>query len=246
MIDAHCHIDLYNDPLFVAKKADNEGIITVAVTTMPEHFNMAIPFLEDINNIHIALGFHPSLAGKRRFNENLFKSLSQKTSYIGEIGLDFSNMYKFTKHLQIDILRKILTIIVNRPRFISIHSRNAEQEVLYQLNEFRLKKVVFHWYSGPLFLIEEIIKLGHFFSINPAMIKSPKGRILIERINPDRIVTESDGPYVRVKGIPAQPKDTKMVLEFLRIIWSKTLYEVENLIHHNFDTLVSDIGSHDV
>jgi Tat protein secretion system quality control protein TatD with DNase activity len=44
------------------------------------------------------------------------------------------------------------------------------------------------------------MKRGHFFSINPAMTWSKKGRTIIEQIPRDRALTESDGPFIDVES----------------------------------------------
>jgi len=131
---------------------------------------------------------------------------------------------------EIDTLRKILHIIKDRPRFISLHSRRAESDLLDLLHDYKIKNAIFHWYSGPLTLIDKVIRAGHYFSINPAMIKSKNGKKIVERITADRILTESDGPYVKINSVPAQPKDTRLVIEHLKLIWNKSFEEVEQII----------------
>ena len=61
---------------------------------------------------------------------------------------------------------------------MSVHSRKAEKEVFELLQEYEIKNVIFHWYSGPLNLIDKIIDAGYYFSINEAMTVSISGRKL--------------------------------------------------------------------
>jgi TatD DNase family protein len=181
------------------------------------------------------------LASKNKFDEKLFRSLAAKTSYIGEVGLDFSEKDTSGRQLQIDVLDKIFEIVNDRPRFISLHSRRAEKSLFDILINHKIKKAVFHWYSGSLNLIDRLVSADHYFSINPAMIKSQNGKKIIERIPSDRVLTETDGPYVKIKGIPAQPEDTKLVTEYLKAIWAKSFEETENIIRKNFNILISYI-----
>ena len=90
MIDVHCHIDQFKNPPQIAKKAEHAGIITIAVTSLPDHFKLGYPHLLNFKKVRLALGFHPMFVGEKRFDEKLFISLASRTSYIGEIGLDFS------------------------------------------------------------------------------------------------------------------------------------------------------------
>lgn len=246
MIDVHCHIDQFKKPLEVAKKAEEYGVVTIAVTSLPEHFKLGYPHLVNFKSVRLALGYHPKLAGIKEFNEDLFRSLAHQTSYIGEIGLDFSDKDASKRQLQIETLQKILKIINDRPRFISLHSRRAENSLFDILNDNKLKKAVFHWYSGPLNLIDKLINAGHYFSINPAMIKSMNGQKIIERIPSDRVLTETDGPYVKINRIPAQPQDTKLVMEYLKTIWAKSFEETDNIIRKNFKILISYIKTYNL
>lgn len=243
MIDVHCHIDQFRKPPEIARKAENKGIITIAVTSLPEHFKLGYPHLTNFKYVRPALGFHPMLAGKNTFDENLFRSLAAKTSYIGEVGLDFSVKDTSRRRSQIDVLDKIFEIVNDRPRFISLHSRRAEKSLFDILINHKINKAVFHWYSGPLNLIDRIVTADHFFSINPSMIKSKNGQKIIERIPVDRILTESDGPYVMTKGKPAEPNDVRLVIENLKIIWNKSFDETDQIIQRNFKTIIGDIAS---
>jgi TatD DNase family protein len=142
----------------VARKAEDNGIITIAMTSLPEHFNLGYPHLINFKYVRLALGFHPMLAGKNIFDENLFRSLAAKTSYIGEIGLDFSEKDTSRRKSQIDILDKIFEIVSDRPRFISLHSRRAEKSLFDILSNHKIKKAVFHWYSGSLNMIDKLVE----------------------------------------------------------------------------------------
>lgn len=55
--------------------------------------------------------------------------------------------------------------------------------------------MIFHWYSGAVGLISDIIEQGYYFSINEAMTLSKNGQAIIEKIPKERILTESDAPY---------------------------------------------------
>jgi TatD DNase family protein len=243
MIDVHCHIDQFKEPPVIARKAEVNGVITIAVTSLPEHFKLGYPHLSNFKYVRLALGFHPMLAGKNTFDENLFRSLAAKTSYIGEVGLDFSEKDTSCRQSQIDVLDKIFKIVNDRPRFISLHSRKAEKNLFDILINNKIKKAVFHWYSGPLNLIDKIVSADHFFSINPAMIKSKNGQKIIERIPVDRILTESDGPYVMTKGKPTEPKDVRLVIEHLKLIWNKSFDEIDQIVQKNFKIIIGDLAS---
>ena len=241
MLDTHCHIDLYPNPLAIAKEIEKQGILTIAVTNLPSHFEMGLPHLRGFQQIRPALGLHPLMAEYHEGERKKFKQTFSKTSYIGEIGLDFSKEGRDTKDIQIESLRFVFKQIQDRPRFVSLHSRGAENKVLELLEEFSIQGAVFHWYSGSLSVLDQAVQSGHYFSINPAMIRSKKGRNIIDRIPLDRILTESDGPHVQLRNQSVRPIDIKGVLEVLGDIWGVSFQEADGQVWSNFMKLLAPI-----
>lgn len=195
IIDTHCHFDMMPRPDRYISEAENKGTILLGMTNLPSHFKMGIQHVKPFKNIRLALGFHPQAASEKYRELGLFDELIDQTSYIGEIGLDFSVDFYDSKEIQLSALRHILNTLQNKKKIISVHSRKAEKELLDLLIEYRISNVIFHWYSGPLNLIPQIIEQGYYFSINEAMTQSANGRKIISAIPRDRILTESDAPY---------------------------------------------------
>ena len=166
------------------------------------------------------------LAAENRKELTLFKRLVDQTSYIGEIGLDFSIEGIATKNEQISVLREVLATIKGKKKIVSVHSRNAEIELLDMLCEFEIKNVIFHWYSGSVDLIPSIIERGFYFSINESMCRSKNGQSIIGKIPRDKILTETDAPYTNRTNI-------RMVLNQLN------MSEVD--IFYNFNRLLNNI-----
>ena len=46
----------------------------------------------------------------------------------------------------------------------------------FYTSSHHIENAIFHWYTGPENLIPEILDAGYFFSINPHMLRSAKGR----------------------------------------------------------------------
>ena len=242
MIDTHCHVDLYPKPTEVAANAARAGVTTIIVTNLPSAFDRAYPFVQTIRNTRLALGLHPLVAKQHETERSRFCELIDKTSYIGEIGLDFSRAGYSTKELQIESLRFVLRTLKGKPKFITLHSRQAEATALDILEEAGRSPVVFHWYTGSLSLLSRAVGHGHFFSVNPAMINSPRGKKIIEALPPDRILTESDGPFIKIGKRPAFPWDVSMVEDYLATLWLMTRPEVSAVLRANFFRLIHPIG----
>lgn len=242
MIDTHCHIDLYEDPQRILMETTRQSLITVAVTNLPSYFMIGVPHVRTARFVRLALGLHPLLVEKHTAAEyQKFEELVSTTSYIGEVGLDYSREGRDTVAQQVKSFRFVLSHIQDRPRFVTLHSRGAEADVLALLTEYEIQAAVFHWYSGPVALIDKILAAGHYFSFNPAMVRSSKGWSIIERIPQERVLTETDGPYVRIAKKIAAPADVIVVLDYLARIWSVSQIEAEKQVLNNFQAILAPI-----
>lgn len=201
IIDTHCHFDMMQNPELYIQSAEKKGNIIIGMTNLPSHFQMGYTHVRDFRHIRLALGFHPQLAAQSIHELVSFDKQVSKTSYIGEIGLDFSKDFVDSKENQIYVFRKVLNQIKDKNKIVSVHSRKAEKEVFELLQEYGIKNVIFHWYSDPLGLIDKIINAGYYFSINEAMTISISGRKIISKIPQNRILTETDSPFNKHSNI---------------------------------------------
>jgi TatD DNase family protein len=242
MLDAHCHLDLYPDPSKTAADAENAGVFTVFVTNLPSAFDVAYPNTARFRKVRIAVGLHPLNADLHTEHElSRFRQLVRKTSFIGEVGLDFSRDGLAMRDKQLSSFRFVLQCLENAAKFVTIHSRQAESVVLDLLEEHYAQPIVFHWYSGTVRDLDLAIKRGHFFSINPSMFRSKKGRSLIERIPRDRILTESDGPFINVGSRRIVPADVHLVERGLAEVWAMDSLAVRSRVAKTFHQLLKPL-----
>lgn len=242
MLDTHCHLDLYPDPTRTALNAESAGVFVVCVTNLPSAFLAARPHVRKFKRVRLALGLHPLSAELHTDNElSQFKKLVGETSFIGEVGLDFSREGRETKSRQLNSFQFVLRALNREPKFVTIHSRQAESAVLEVLQQEYPHPVVFHWYSGAMKCLEDAIQAGHFFSINPAMIRSAKGRDVISRVPRDRILTESDGPFVQMGSRAIEPADVRAVEETLGTIWRTDILAARTIVQQNFQQLIEPL-----
>ena len=226
IIDTHCHFDMMANPVKYIMGVEQKGDIVVGMTNLPSHFNIGFNHVKDYKKIRLALGFHPQLAETSQHELHDFKKYVSRTSYIGEIGLDFSKDYVKSKDIQLYSFDFICQCIQGANKIVSVHSRNAENEVLNILKKYSIKNVIFHWYTGPLGLIEDIVNEGYYFSINEAMTATISGKKIIDKIPINRILTETDLPYNKKSNIA-------------NAIFNCGLTEC--LIQSNFKTLIKSI-----
>lgn len=241
MLDTHCHIDLYNNPKGILEICENKGIIVFSMTNLPSHFEMGLPFFYSKKYVRMALGMHPLYATFHKNEFSKFELYLSKTSYIGEIGLDFSKEGIKTKEIQLLSFNRILKLVSDKKKILSLHSRKAEKEVFELLIQYEIQNAIFHWYSGGLNLIKNISDVGYYFSINPAMIKSISGQKIISRIPKENVLTETDGPFIKIGSEPLLPGEVEEVIIYLSKIWNISIDEVQNIININFRRLINNL-----
>lgn len=227
-IDSHCHIDMFNDPIATAHAYENAHMGCVMATMLPSHYQVALSHLKPFKEIRPALGMHPLRANEGKKEISMFKTLALSAEYIGEIGLDLSAEGQSTKELQVEILRSILPAI-GKGKFVTVHSRNAHTELSNILDYFKIGPVCFHYFIGGPQEAEKLVVKGHYFSINHLMLKN-KHRNLIDAVPRDRILVESDGPF-----LTKQPWSMiNQVYNELSNIWRIDKFDVDALLVDNF------------
>lgn len=185
-------------------------------------------------HIRLALGLHLLRAKEHAKEYSKFRQYIDETSYIGEVGLDFSREGFSTKDVQIKSFKFVLDCIRTKNKILSLHSRRAEKETLEMLIEKGIENAIFHWYSGSLNVLRNIANSGFFFSINSAMIQSDNGRKIIAEIPKELILTETDFPYI-------ENDDITSIYVWLSKLWNTTTKDVELTIDANFQRLIRRI-----
>jgi TatD DNase family protein len=241
MLDTHCHIDEYSDPLAEVRALDGTPVAAVAVTSTPRAFEVLRRRFGNERQIRITLGIHPLRAST--LNEadwHVFEKRVTEARYIGEVGLDFSTEGRATRALQERAFERVLSNVAGRRLLLTVHSRGAERSVLDLLTESGAGPAVFHWYSGPLKVLNGLLEAGHYCSFNPAMVRSKKGQEIIRRVPRDRALAETDGPFVKVGRRWATPGDVRAVYEHLSDLWQEPTDTVVKRVYRNFTSLLSD------
>lgn len=242
LVDTHCHIDRYPDPMSLAAECEAKGITAIAVTNLPSHYEMAASHIGNLRYVKPALGFHPLAVAENRNELPRFLRLLEAVRFVGEVGLDYSREGTPSKQQQLEVFQAIAEALSSKPRFVTLHSRGSAEDVVDILAEHKVTNCVFHWYSGTLSTLDRVVAGGHYVSINTAMLASKKGRSVLERVPRERILTETDGPYVKIGRAAAKPTDTKQVLQGMGDVWDLAEEDVEMLITGNYQELCASLG----
>lgn len=244
IIDMHCHLDLYPDPIDVAKQCKSHGIYALSVTTTPKAWHGTSMLASDNPRIQTALGFHPQLVHERYKELDLFDALLPDAKYVGEIGLDGGKGFKEHWDIQVEVFRHILRSLEGAGgRIMSIHSRASAYAVLSVLDEYPDAGLpVLHWFTGDKTELRKAIDQGCWFSVGPAMLASKQGQDLVALMPKDRILPETDGPFGKLNNKPLMPMESVLISSKIAKLWHMHLADIKLRLLENFKDLLKTSG----
>jgi TatD DNase family protein len=239
VIDFHCHIDLYSNPVTLVDQIVQKGVYVLAVTTTPKAWRGTNAVVGNSKRIRVGLGLHPELVAQRHSEVDLLCSLVPEARYVGEVGLDGSTPHRASLALQEEVLRKVLLACTSYGgRILSLHSRGAVSSLLGLLTAHPLAGVpVLHWFAGTPRELQRASAMGCWFSVGPAMLRGQKGRELVAAMPRDRVLTETDGPFARKGKDPLMPWDVIDAESTLADVWELPVEQVRATVLANFRRL---------
>jgi TatD DNase family protein len=235
VIDFHCHLDLYPDPAEVARQCAQRGLYVLSVTTTPSAYLKTSELANTNPRIRTALGIHPQVARERHAEIDQFEALIARADYVGEIGLDGAPEFRSSWDIQSRVFQRCLEIAASAGgRVMSLHSRRAASAVLDALQKVpRAGTPVLHWFSGTERELRRAAELGCWFSVGPGMLRSESGRRLAAKMPRDRLLIESDGPFVRVGERAIWPWEAEDALSWFAGAWAVDLIRAEEVFAAN-------------
>jgi TatD DNase family protein len=234
LVDAHCHVDLFPDPPALARLIAERRIHTIAVTNAPSVFSHTERLARDSQYLHAAVGLHPELVPTHGKELDAIWPALERTEFVGEIGLDYTITDRDVHTRQREVFTRILERCAQLGnKTITVHSRRAVADTIAVIGSGFPGRVILHWFTGTSRQLQQAISNGLYFSINVAMVHSQKGRDLIAAIPRNRMLTESDGPFVRMGPEPASPSSSQIVVAHLARHWGLSEAEVVQTLVRN-------------
>jgi TatD DNase family protein len=245
-VDFHCHLDLCPDPATAIADADAAGVYTLTVTTTPRAWPHNFTLTKGTRHVRAALGLHPQLVADISHEVSIWDNYLSQARYVGEVGLDAGPRYYGSLDLQKQVFEHILKRCAKAgEKILTIHSVRATTMVL-DLIETNLPpgsgQVVLHWFTGSKSEARRAADLGCYFSVNLQMLANDRGRDLIISLPADRLLTETDAPFTKVRGRTAFPADVEITIEAMANLRKVTPTEMTNLLVRNLKTLLGSAG----
>ncbi|MCK5579705.1 MAG: TatD family hydrolase [Candidatus Omnitrophica bacterium] len=226
IIDSHAHLDHLDnleDALDAAYQAGVSAIMAPGVDLTANQKLLEIKKRIIAPKIYVGLGIHPGDIKTAEIDQTIdfIQQNIEEALAIGEIGLDF--WYKWVrkdkekKDEQRNVFQRQLEIAREHDLPVIIHSRGCWQECFDTTKTLGITKAVFHWYSGPVDVLDKILAAGYFVSATPSLACSPQAQDAIRHAPIEQTLIETDSPvYYKTEdgegGFKSQPKDVLKTL----------------------------------
>lgn len=218
-VDWHCHLDLFPDHVALIAECDRERVSTLTVTTTPKAWQRNRDLAATSSCVRVALGLHPQLVAERLEELPLFERFLPEARFVGEIGLDAGPRFYGSFAAQQRVFDRILSACSEQGgKILSVHSARAAAKTLASIERHLPPdrgRVVLHWFTGSATEAKRAVRLGCYFSINREMLESDRHRGLVTTLPINRVLTETDGPFVPYDGRPSRPKDVAATVDRL-------------------------------
>ena len=216
MIDTHAHLDALEDPAGAvarARAAGVERIVSIGCGIASTRATLAIADSDD--GVSVAAGVHPHQAGDGEpLDELAALAAAGRLVAIGEIGLDFYRDY--APHAdQRRVFAEQLELAEEAGLPVIVHSRAADDETAQLLARFD-GTVVLHCFSSPA-LLPVALERGYYVSFagNVTYPKAPELRDAAREVPEDRILAETDCPYLAPQPVRGRRNEPAFVVHTL-------------------------------
>lgn len=240
-IDCHTHLDFFEDNIDKAIVDINKNeILTLANSMDIESYIKNKEYSMKSNFIRPCFGIHPWRAAYYKVNLQELIPYIEESEIIGEIGLDYLWVEdKSTFDMQRKVFYFILDEGIKRNKVVSLHTKDAEEEIYEALKKYNYSKAIIHWYSGDIETLEKYINLGCYFTISVDMGYSERTNEVLSKIPIDKLLLETDGPTALewVNGEYAYPSEIKKVYGKVAKFKKMEVEKLLNIIEDNFQRL---------
>ena len=217
-IDTHMHIgETFGiSPDKYVENANNKNIkLLIASFCEKSDLELSTLYVNKYSCLYAAVGYHPEIANEIEDNdykklEKIIKS-NKKLIAIGEIGLDY-HWNKENKDIQRKVFRTQLEMAERLNLPVVIHTRDAIEETFEILKDYKVRGVM-HCFSGSKEMAKKFINLGFYLGIGGVVtFKNSKLYQVIEEVPLDKIVLETDSPYLSPEPVRGSINESANIL----------------------------------
>lgn len=226
------HESFAHDLDAVLERARRAGIVHLLVTgTTVQASQHAVQIAEHYPELLSATaGIHPHEAqhcDATAFAEICALSKLEIVRAVGETGLDFNRDYS-PRPIQESVFEQHLALASTIAKPVFLHQRDAHERFLPILKSFRdalVRGGVVHCFTGERDELYAYLDLDMYIGITGWVCDERRGQHLLEFIKdipPDRLLLETDAPYLLPRSIRPRPKSRRnepsYLTEVLRVV----------------------------
>jgi TatD DNase family protein len=240
MTDSHAHLDACAEPAAtLVERARDAGVSRiVTIGTGIESCRAALALADAHDGVFAALGIDPhQAAGPEAARVDELRELlgHSKAVAVGETGLDSVRRHA-TADEQRGLLDAELAIAGKLDLPVVIHNREADAETAAALESFT-GTVILHCFSSPM-LLPVAVERGYYMSFagNVTYPKAAELRDAARAVPADRILVETDSPYLApqpVRGRPNEPANIAHTLQALAEVRGEPIEMLAARTHEN-------------
>jgi TatD DNase family protein len=235
-------------------RANKDGVkYLLTIATEDKSYNKILDIVSKNECVYGSYGIHPHEAKNHQFikSEDIIKKtkLNNKIIGIGESGLDFYYNHSDRKD-QIKCFEEHIIAAQNTQLPLIVHTRNAETETLKILkNNLNKKdfKILIHCFTGSKEFAFKLLDLGAYISAS-GVVTFKKSEVLantFKEIPNDRILVETDSPYlapVPLRGKPNEPSYIIHTVKFLSKLKNISFEDFSHITTKNFFNLFGELN----
>jgi TatD DNase family protein len=243
VIDTHTHLDaLEDDPADVVARARDAGVTRIlTVGTDVAGCRRALELSEQHVEVYAILGIHPHGANDAT-DEDVAEVQSllahPKAVAAGEMGLDWFRDYA-PRDKQLHLFDAMLEVAAETGKPAVIHTRAADTDTLAALEGFG-GRVVLHCFSSP-HLLRPALEHGWYVSFagNASFPKAVDLRLAAREVPANRILAETDAPYLAPQPMRGRPNEPAYVMHTLASL-AEARNEDPKELEHQIDRNASE------
>jgi len=241
MIDVHCHLeqkDYEKDRDEVIEKCKKELKAVITCCCHPDDFDLTMEMVKKYRNFVFAtVSIHPEYIKEvnEEIVENFFKKIEEnkeKIVGIGETGLDFIIEEPEWREKQKELFVKFINLAKNLNLPLVIHARKAFKEAIEVLEKSGARNVLMHFFTQKD-LLPKIIENGWSISVNTTLLSSKNIKKIVRDLKIEKIMTETDSPWLGPNGQRNDPRSIKFVVEEISRIKKMKIEEIDKITTQN-------------
>jgi len=218
MIDTHAHLAALDGPDAVVERAAAAGVTRIlTVGTSVEDGRRTLALAEAHDGVFAILGIHPHAAGETTDDDvDALRELlaHPKAVAVGETGLDWFRDYA-PRDAQQRLFAQQLELAADLGKPVVIHTRAADDDTLAALVGHD-GTVVLHCFSSPHLLPAALEHRWYVsFAGNASFPKAVDLRLAATEVPADRILAETDSPYLAPQPLRGRPNEPAFVVHTL-------------------------------